>query len=89
MLHELTHPNININSSPISVADKSVTISLMLLFTGYNQKIIILYSTILIFTLFNIIAFNINVNFHSVDATYLGQIYTYLTNKIKKQRQIT
>ena len=68
MLHELTHPNININSSPISVADKSVTISLMLLFTGYNQKIIILYSTILIFTVFNIIAFNINVNFHSVDA---------------------
>ena len=68
MLHELTHPNININSSPISVADKSVTIALMLLFTGYNQKIIILYSTILIFTLFNIIAFNINVNFHSVDA---------------------
>ena len=68
MLHELTHLNININSSPISVADRSVTISLMLLFTGYNQKIIILYSTILIFTLFNIIAFNINVNFHSVDA---------------------
>ena len=68
MLHELTHPNININSSPISVADRSVTISLMLLFTGYNQKIIILYSKILIFTLFNIIAFNINVNFHSVDA---------------------
>ena len=68
MLHELAHKNININSSPISVADRSVTISLMLLFTGYNQKIIILYSTILIFTLFNIIAFNINVNFHSVDA---------------------
>ena len=88
MLHELTHPNININSSPISVADRSVTISLMLLFTGYNQKIIILYLTILIFTLFNIIAFNINVNFHSTDDIKV-QIYSYLTNKIKKQRQIT